>query len=230
MASTTITATAPAASPMNNNNNAPVLAATDHHASRKRRRSREPDWSNFYRNGLPQEVIVIDDSPEPDANTSRKQTAGYTTSSARPLPPLPTQQGAADSSHQPATKRRRREDAAGAAPSAPSAAYHVQYNHQSHTSTPIGSTLSSDGNNSALHTTAPTSLSSNGQYDEAAAPLKRKRTTRQQAAIEAKRREIEGLGHAFLPYEPPPRIPKKAGEVQVRVVHEVSIGQDAIPL
>jgi dual-specificity kinase len=225
MASTTVTATAPAT-----NNNAAVLAATDLQASRKRRRSREPDWSNFYRNGLPQEVIVIDDSPEPDANTTRKQTAGYTTSSARPLPPLPAQQGATDPSHQPATKRRRREGAAIAAPSTSSAAYHAQYNQQSHTSTPIGSTLSSDGNNSALHTTAPTSLSSNGQYDEVVAPLKLKRTTRQQAAIEAKRRDIEGLGHAFLPYEPPPRIPKKAGEVQVRVVHEVSIGQVAILL
>lgn len=216
MASTTVTATAPAASPMSSN--AAILPPADQ-PSRKRRRSREPDWGNFYRNGLPQEVIVIDDSPEPGASANPKQTNGYTTS-AKPLPAIPTQQALADSSTLlPATKKRRRDDAV---PASTSSAYHIQYSQQSHTGTPIGSTLSSDGNNSALHTTAPTSLSSNGQYDEIPTPLKRKRTTRQQAAIEAKRREIEGLGHAFLQYEPPPRIPKKAGDVHVRVVHDVS--------
>ena len=183
--------------------------------SRKRRRSREPDWNNFYRNGLPKEVIVIDDSPEPEANTSRKITNGnYSTATVAP---------AGDSSaRQPARKRRRDDD-----PTASRAAgYHVQY-VGSHTNTPlqnmtpIGSTLSSDRTNSALHTTAPTSLSSNSQYEDVQAPLKRKRT-RQQVANEAKRRDIDGLGDPFFTYKPPPYPPKKASEVHVRVVHDVS--------
>lgn len=184
--------------------------------SRKRRRSHEPDWNNFYRNGLPKEIIVIDDSPEPEANSSRKLTNGNTTVAAA---------AAARDSHaqQPARKRRRDDDPA----SSRAAGYHVQYvgshtNTPLQNTTPIASTLSSDRTNSALHTTAPTSLSSNSQYEDVQAPLKRKRT-RQQVANEAKRRDIDGLGNPFFTYKPPPFPPKKAPEVHVRVVHDVSI-------
>ncbi|KAJ2966577.1 hypothetical protein NQ176_g10083 [Zarea fungicola] len=106
------------------------------------------------------------------------------------------------------------------------AKYHIQTvpgshaNTPSHHITPSASTLSSDGHNSTAQTTAPTSLSSsNGQPDSVSAPLKRKRT-RQQVAIEAKRRDIEGLGHPFEAYVPPPYPPKKAGDVYVRVVKD----------
>ncbi|POR37304.1 Dual specificity protein kinase lkh1 [Tolypocladium paradoxum] len=181
--------------------------------SRKRRRSREPDWNNFYRNGLPKEIIVIDDSPEPVANTSRKITNGNTVIAAA---------AAARDSHaqQPAKKRRRDDDPA----TSRAAGYHVQYvgshtNTPLQNTTPIGSTLSSDRTNSALHTTAPTSLSSDSQYEDVQAPLKRKRT-RQQVANEAKRRDIDGLGDPFFTYKPPPHPPKKASEVHVRVVHD----------
>ncbi|PFH63132.1 hypothetical protein XA68_17776 [Ophiocordyceps unilateralis] len=141
--------------------------------SRKRRRSREPDWNNFYRNGLPKE-------------------------------------------------RRRRDDAHEAA--SRTAGYHVQYvgshpNTPLHNPTPIASTISTDRTNSALHTTAPTSLSSSGLYEDVKIPLKRKRT-RQQVAKEAKRRDIDGLGDPFLTYKPPPYPPKKASDVHVRVVHD----------
>lgn len=191
----------------------------DESQSRKRRRSREPDWNTFYRNGLPKEIIVIDDSPEPEANTGRRITGG--TAGINTVAGARSNDAAA---HQPAVKKRRKEDDINTKPSG----YHVQY-VGSHTSTPHnnsaqngGSTLSSDRTNSALHTTAPTSLSSNSQYDDVQAPLKRKRTTRQQAANEAKRRDVDGLGDAFLTYKPPPAIPKKAGEVHVRVVQDVS--------
>ncbi|CAK7215566.1 serine threonine protein kinase CMGC group [Sporothrix bragantina] len=43
----------------------------DSQPPRKRRRSGPPDWGTFYKNGLPQEVIVIEDSPEPGAANSR---------------------------------------------------------------------------------------------------------------------------------------------------------------
>jgi dual-specificity kinase len=193
---------------MANNSNSAVVAAAGRPAaedqpSRKRRRSREPDWNNFYRNGLPKEIIVIDDTPEPEANTGRKMTNANNT--------------VADSANTSAKKRRRDEPG-----------YHVQYLAGSHTNTPlpnttpIGSTLSSDRTNSALNTTAPTSLSSNSQYDELVAPLKRKRTTRQQAANEAKRRDVDGLGGAFMAYKPPPFPPKKSAEVPVKLIHDVS--------
>ena len=186
--------------------------------SRKRRRSREPDWDNFYRNGLPREVIVIDDSPEPEANTSRKILNGHAAANAAAA-------ATNESTTRHAVKKRRRND--GSSTGQPNG-YHVQYvDSQTDTpkqnSTPNGSTISStDRTNSALHTTAPTSLSSNGTYEDVQLPLKRKRT-RQQLANEAKRREIDGLGDTFSAYEPPPFPPKKAGDVHVRVIHDVRL-------
>lgn len=190
-----------------------TMTALDQSQSRKRRRSREPDWGTFYRNGLPKEIIVIDDSPEPEANTSRKLAATSHTHAAL----------ASDASAgQPARKRRREDDAAARA-----SGYHVQYLHSQHdnttphhNTTPLGSTLSSDRHNSSLNTTAPTSLSSAGAHEDGPAPLKRKRT-RQAVAEDAKRRDIDGLGDPFMTYLPPPYPPKKAGDVAVRVVHDV---------
>ncbi|CEJ82013.1 Putative Dual specificity protein kinase lkh1 [[Torrubiella] hemipterigena] len=187
-----------------------TMTAVDHHgldqsASKKRRRdSHGPDWNHFYRNGLPDEVIVIDDdSPEPEANTSRRITNG---TSSQMLPH--------DGSRgQPAKKRRRDDEHR--------PGYHIQYLHShagtpQYNTTPLGSTLSSD--HASLTTTAPTSLSSTSLHDDVPAPLKRKRTTRQQAADEAKRRDVDGLGDPVMTYMPPPYPPKKAGEVTVRVV------------
>ncbi|KAF5662395.1 CMGC CLK kinase [Fusarium heterosporum] len=177
-------------------------------SSRKRRRSREPDWTTFYKNGLPKEIIVIDDTPEPEANTSRKITNGTA--------PAPS-----DNTTRQVAKKRRREDESG---TVQASGYHIKYlesqkNTPLQMSTPAGSSnSSSDRTNSALNTTAPTSLSSNGQYEEAQAPLKRKRT-RQQVANEAKRRDVDGLGD-FFTYKPPPYPPKKAGEVNVQVIHD----------
>ncbi|KAG6007760.1 hypothetical protein E4U21_005599 [Claviceps maximensis] len=224
MASATLTAMAPTtpASAM-----ATPASANDNAApSRKRRRSREPDWNTFYRNGLPKEIIVIDDTPEPEANTGRKLTSANINGNYLPagaaaaVAANPTTAAA----RQP-TKRRRRDEAAAAASAAPG--YHVQY-VGSHANTPLQnatttstSTLSSsDRTNSTHNTTAPTSLSSHSQYEEAPAPLKRKRTTRQQAANDAKRRDLNGLGGQFLTYKPPPLPPKKVSDVHVRVIHD----------
>ncbi|KAF7552821.1 hypothetical protein G7046_g7283 [Stylonectria norvegica] len=186
--------------------------------SRKRRRSREPDWNNFYRNGLPKEIIVIDDSPEPEANTARKITNGVAPVASAATAPNDNNAVA----RQPAKKRRRDDDPA--AVQQPSG-YHIKYlgsqnNTPLQNSTPTRSAISSaDRTNSTLNTTAPTSLSSNGQYDDVQVPLKRKRT-RQQVANEAKRRDVDGLGDPFFTYKPPPYPPKKAGEVNVRVIHD----------
>ncbi|KIL84248.1 hypothetical protein FAVG1_12485 [Fusarium avenaceum] len=185
-----------------------AATSTAEQPSRKRRRSREPDWSTFYKNGLPKEIIVIDDTPEPEANTSRKLTNS-------------TAVAPSDNTTRQVAKKRRREDESG---TVQASGYHIKYmESQNNTplqmSTPAGSSnSSSDRNNSALNTTAPTSLSSNGQYEETQAPLKRKRT-RQQVANEAKRRDVDGLGDIFT-YKPPPYPPKKAGEVNVQVIHD----------
>ena len=186
--------------------------------ARKRRRSRGPDWQDFYRNGLPSEIIVIaDDTPEPEANTSRKVANGTTTSAAVTNNTAHTTNGTVSNTsaaRQPNKKRRIEDDVTAAG----GAGYHIQY-VGSHTNTPAGSTNSSGRTNSALHTTAPTSLSSQSQYDDSQLPLKRKRT-RQQAANEAKRRDTDVLGNRCFTYKPPPYPPKKAADVHVRVVQD----------
>lgn len=201
-----------------------VANMTDQPA-KKRRRSNGPNWQEFYRNGLPNEIIVIDDdSPEPEANTSRKITNGNSIATTantanNVVNNVNTAAVAANATatRQP-TRKRRRDDDLG---TTHGSGYHIQY-VGSHTNTPAGSTISSDRTNSALHTTAPTSLSSNSQYGDSALPLKRKRT-RQQVANEAKRRDTDVLGNRCFTYKPPPFPPKKASDVSVRMVSDVSI-------
>ena len=196
------------------------LALPEPQLTRKRRRSREPDWNSFYKNGLPKEIIVIDDTPEPEgpaaSASSHTATNGHTNG-------IGGASNEASTRHQ--AKRRKRDDEP--------AHYDPVYNNivDSHTYTPrlqgspSKSTTSSDRTNSAIHTTAATSLgslSSNGHYDyDAQAGQKRKRTTRQQIANEAKRREAGALTDAYTSYRPPVLPPKKAADVHVKVIQDV---------
>lgn len=199
--------------------------AMDAAGPRKRRRSKGPDWDNFYKNGLPREVIVIDDDSEPEVllqstapGSSRTIINGHATR-ANGNGHTHTNGAPANSRSQHTAKRRRRDGE-------PSAHYDPVHNRVvgSHTNTPT-STISSDRTTSAIATTAPTSLgssSSNGHYEDANAGQKRKRTTRQQAG-QAKRREAALYGDAaYTNYQPPAKPIKKAPEVSVRVVHDVS--------
>ncbi|KAI4870829.1 kinase-like protein [Hypoxylon rubiginosum] len=175
--------------------------------SRKRRRSKEPDWSTFYKNGLPKEVIVIHDTPDPEpdkpsysvATSSRAYANGTKNSTTR----------------HPAKRRRKEEDV-----------YDGSVNG-SYQQTSNSGSISTDRTTSAHNTTAATSLgslSSNGQYEYEAAQhagQKRKRT-RHQVAQEAKRREVEVLSDALASYQPPQKPVKKAGDVSVRVVSDRS--------
>ncbi|XP_044721219.1 kinase [Hirsutella rhossiliensis] len=162
-----------------------LAPAADPDSAKKRRR--EPDWNEFYRNGLPKEIIVIGDSPEPTANIGRKLA-----------------------------NRRRKDDAV-----APS---HVDY-VASH-ATPLQSShpndvnISSERTSATLNTTAPTSLSSNSQRDEAAPSFEHRRTTRRRTAAEAKRKALDKARASFLTYEPPPNPPKKVSNVHVRVIQD----------
>ncbi|KAL2022553.1 hypothetical protein VTK56DRAFT_5160 [Thermocarpiscus australiensis] len=189
----------------------------DPQPARKRRRSREPDWNNFYKNGLPKEIIVIDDTPEPE-RPEAAIAASQTLTNGRTHAHAVTN-GANGS----LAKKRKRDDEP-----TPYDPVHHSNIVGSHTYTPLQhgspskSTAPSDRTNSAIHTTAATSLgslSSNGQYEyDAQAGQKRKRTTRQQIANEARRRDAGTLADAYASYRPPPFPPKKARDVHITVI------------
>jgi dual-specificity kinase len=180
---------------------------------------------------LPKEIIVIDDSPEPEAAKARPVAREapavlpppISVSSSSTIGRDTTTAGAARH----VAKKRRREE-----PTHYDPVYHNTY-VGSHTQTPHGrgsplkSTISSDRTTSAVHTTAATSLdslssgTSNNHDYSVHTGQKRKRTTRQQIATEAKRREAE-VNDALLSYQPPPYPHKKASDVPVKLVHDVS--------
>lgn len=184
-------------------------------SSSSRKRDRRPDWNEFYKNGLPEEVIVIDDSPEPQTRTNHA-----------------TRTAATNGATKHADKKRK---------TAASTTYDPVYNQQTSYSTtqtpyydqsPSDKTNSSDRTASALNTTAATSLGStasngthNGYLEDGVVGQKRKRVTRktiQDEVNEAKRREIDYHGDPLSLYVPPPNPPIKAKEVYVQVIPDVS--------
>ena len=195
----------------------PATAMASKMLSKKRQRSRdvrEPDWDKFYENGLPKEVIVIDDSPSPEQSVSV-------------APQINAALNGGSSRH--AAKKRKRDDVGLAYDPVYQVAPHSSHQSPQYNNSASGSTISTDRTTSAIHTTAATSLgshSSNGQNGYEAADVqpgqKRKRTaTRLQLANEAKRRELE-TNNGFSDYQPPPHPPIKAPEVQVKQVADVS--------
>ncbi|KAI0180213.1 kinase-like domain-containing protein [Hypoxylon sp. FL1284] len=175
---------------------------------RKRRRSKEPDWSTFYKNGLPKEVIVIHDTPDPEPDQPSYSVA----SPARTYASTTTTKTSA--ARPPAKRRRKEEDVY-------EASVNGSYQQTSHSGS-----ISTDRTTSAHNTTAATSLgslSSNGQYEYEAQNVGQKRKrTRNQVAQEAKRREVEVLSDALASYQPPQKPVKKASDVSVRVVSDRS--------
>ncbi|KAF9887388.1 dual specificity protein kinase kns1 [Aspergillus nanangensis] len=180
---------------------------------------KQPDWGEFYKNGIPKEVIVIDDTPPPDQSKAHSFATTSTVTAPNGNNPVP----------QPAGKRRR---------TGVETAYDLNYyDRPSYSINPqrygeessAAASLSTDRTTS-LHTTAPTSLSqgssgaSNGvYYEDANIGQKRKRvTTRKSARDEQKRRELETAADAFLSYVPPPKPPIKAKDVPVPVIREYS--------
>ncbi|TVY85551.1 Dual specificity protein kinase lkh1 [Lachnellula suecica] len=182
------------------------------------REPREPDWGTFYKNGLPKEVIVIDDSPTPDPSVSVLSNA------------QPARSIAGESSRHTAKKRKRDDVGSVYDPVYQHGPSHSNNHSPEYKESAAGSTISTDRTTSAIHTTAATSLgshSSNGQNGYEAAEVqpgqKRKRTaTRLQIANEAKRKELEVNGDAYTNYKPPPRPPIKAPDVLVKVVADNS--------
>ncbi|PWY89935.1 kinase-like protein [Aspergillus heteromorphus CBS 117.55] len=177
---------------------------------------RKPNWGEFYKNGIPKEVIVIDDTPPPEQSKAASRTLAATSAVPAPNGNVP----------QPAGKRRR---------TGMETAYDLGYydrpsfsiNPQHYGEESSAASLSTDRTTS-LHTTAPTSLSQGSSgagngiiYDDANVGQKRKRvTTRKSARDEQKRRELENAGDAFLSYVPPPKPPIKAKDVPVPVIRD----------
>lgn len=208
-------------------------------ADRKRRRENPVDWNKFYGGLPPKEIIVIDDTPEPEGAAAPSASQHSVNSSAAYSytnglngvngggGAVPVADNTSDARHAP--KRRKGNDEVPMTGTHYDPVHHNRPNGPPVTTTsgqngtPAGS--SSDRTNSAIHTTAATSLgslSSNGQYDYDAQPGQKRKRTRQQVANEIKRRETEIIGHAFPSYHPPPQPPKKAGDVHVRVIPDVS--------
>jgi dual-specificity kinase len=185
------------------------------------KRKKKPDWGEFYKNGLPKEVIVIDDTPPPEQTKGKARTTAAAASNGNMA--------------QPAGKKRR---------TGIESAYDLGYYDRPSFSTipqqygeeSSAASISTDRTTS-LHTTAPTSLGSQGSagasngvyYEDANVGQKRKRvTTRKSARDEQKRRELETAGDAFLSYIPPPKPPIKAKEVPVPVVRDVSVDKGSM--
>lgn len=203
-------------------------------------RNKKPDWGEFYKNGLPKEVIVIDDSPPPDpllhnhtasaahGGTANPLATSTTTGSTAVATPNGTSASASSLLQHPAGKKRR---------TGVDSAYDVGYydrpsysiNPQHYGEDSSAASRSTDRTTS-MHTTAPTSLGSHGSsggsntvfFEDANIGQKRKRvTTRKSTRDEQKRRELEAVGDAFLSYVPPPNPPIKAKDVAVPVVRDV---------
>ncbi|KAF2124710.1 kinase-like protein [Dothidotthia symphoricarpi CBS 119687] len=191
--------------------------AMNAHAQESSNRRPKTDWNDFYKNGLPKEVIVIDED-EPD-------------DSGLPVTRQPALTRTATNGSARHTDKKRKTTA--------STAYDPVYNQQtsySTTQTPYYDTpnhsASIDRTTSALNTTAATSLgsqASNGQHasdlDNSAIGQKRKRTraAAQDEAKEAKKRELDHDDDPFSLYQPPPNPVIKAKEVYVQVVADVRL-------
>lgn len=205
-------------------------SASNSTSTRKRRRNSPVDWSKFYGGQPPKEIIVIDDTPEPDSSavsavsTSQTLTNGSTAYSYTNGNGVSAGVTANTSATRHAPKRRKRDDDA---PTGSGTRYDPVHHSRMNGSTTTprqnghasGSTISSDRTNSAIHTTAATSLgslSSQGQYDHDTQIGQKRKRTRQQVANEVKRRDN------YPSYHPPPHPPKKAGDVHVRVIPDVS--------
>lgn len=198
---------------------APAMAMNAPEAGSRRR---NPDWADFYKNGLPKEVIVIDDDDEDQVPEGD------------PAAPQPRQPGltrtATNGSARHTDKKRK---------TTASTAFDPVYNqHTSYstTQTPYydspNHSISTDRTTSALHTTAATSLgsqASNGHHisplDNPAVGQKRKRTraVAQDEAKQNKRRELDHDDNPFSLYQPPPNPVIKAKDVYVQLISDVRL-------
>ena len=179
-----------------------------------RKRERRPDWHEFYKNGMPKEIIVIDDdSPQPPLRRENER-----------VPQQQSQATLRGGEH--ASKKRR----TGQTTAYDAARDQQAFSHaRTYSNGNSGSNTISTDRTTSLQTTAPTSLGSHSSHGTASGAYaedgvvgqKRKRVTRQQIADEKKRKEIEVVGDAYSAYVPPPKPPIKARDVHVAAIKDV---------
>jgi dual-specificity kinase len=174
---------------------------------------KQPDWNEFYKNGVPKEIIVIDDeedSPEPQQPAST-------------APRTRQDQGSFSSYN----GRKRKVDQG----------YEVEYNdsptYSTHPAKFGGSSSASyqsgDRTASLQTITAPTSLESYGSnaasnsYEDVRIGQKRKRV--QPERTQSRKRKQESVPDAFADYIPPSKPVKKSAEVPVPVIRDVSLSR-----
>lgn len=184
-----------------NSSMAPSQSAS---AMSDRGQKRQPDWDEFYRNGIPKEVIVIHDDTPPKEPLRGRALKGSGVST------------------QPAGKKRKIEQAYDTTyDDRPS--YSVNPPQYGGSSNPSVST----DRTTSLHTTAPTSMGSYGSsnasnsYEDVNVGQKRKRIPQKETRLQAKKKQQE-ISDAFADYVPPPKPPIKAPDVTVPVVPDVS--------
>jgi len=177
-----------------------------------RGRQRKADWNEFYKHGLPQEVIVIDDDT-PQPGTSR-QKENYPAD-----PGYPSRSQASEPSRH-TEKRRRVDETEGYGSSYRDDGYPPPKKHSYESLSTSADTRGRT--NSGAYSTAPTSLDSSvgslrapTDPDEQAGQ-KRKRSSRNY-------QETSEEIHETFAYYPPPRPPIKANDVAVRGIPDVSL-------
>ncbi|KAK6353113.1 dual specificity protein kinase kns1 [Orbilia brochopaga] len=177
-------------------------------ATGKRRRRNTPDWKEFYKNGIPKEIIVIDDTPPPEPTPKRNSRANQTASRV----PRPVAQNSSLNGrvHNPIT----------ASSSQASTATTSQPTKRRKLASGASTTavaVNSRGYNGTE--TAATSLASTVGETASVAGTKRKRVTRGSMA----KKQTD----AFTHYKPPPHPPIKAKDVFVRKVTDDGLPPNA---
>lgn len=176
-----------------------------------RQLSRKANWTEFYKNGLPKEVIVIDDS-SPEASTKSQKPSDNQRRSAQHV-----------------DKRRKTN---GSTVYDPIHTHRSQKRAPQHEESSSSNSIDSSGRTaSALYpSTAPTSMTSQSsgghrvqKLDDTRAGQKRKRPSRRAADEESPELEVITQNYSWSHYVPPPKPPIKASEVYVEVVKDVRV-------
>lgn len=226
-------------------------ASTSSSATRRSRR-RTPDWQEFYRNGPPKEIIVIDDSPSPlpSVPSCGGRAAKTGAAALAPAPPSSSRQNGTVQYPIAATAAQpRHADKKRKVQSTQSVKYEPVYGSQaeshafSATQTPhlngyaSPTTLSAHSSDSSVNgTTAETSLesvSSVKDYTASSAAAAAAATAASTAAANSQKRKrvtrasqaaaaAANTLDAFASYHPPPKPPIKAKDVYVQPIQDVS--------
>lgn len=188
---------------------APSMASTQASGPSKDRK-KPVNWNEFYKHGVPKEIIVIDDdSPPPQQGVGNN---------ARDHRQDPYYQAG----------RKRKIDQG----------YDIEYtdspvystNHAQFGASSSSASVHSTGRTNSIQTiTAPTSLESYGSntasnsYEDVRIGQKRKRMTmpQKETRAQAKRKQQESQPDPYLDYVPPAKPTRKAGEVNVPIVRDV---------